>query len=143
MGEQRKPVAVVLLKKPGKTTQKIEVFDAALWGEAGWRLRRNGRWLGPERAHCQDLAVIGQRVTDALAELLEQAVPEPEEAPQLPKGSRVAVRNGTVCPLRGELKDCTWTRTEPIRGYDGRWYVSVTLWGQGAVWVPVDAVELR
>jgi len=56
MGEKRKPVLVILLKKQGKSGNnlKVELFDAALWpnretwkGKRGrrFRIRANGKWF--------------------------------------------------------------------------------------------------
>jgi len=54
MSEKRKPIYTIVLKKPGKPTNKVEVFRRSLWlkseinkdGRAGgyWRLRVNGKW---------------------------------------------------------------------------------------------------
>lgn len=49
MGDKRKPRFVILLKKQGKNTNKIEVFDGINWPKEQathgyWRLRVNGAW---------------------------------------------------------------------------------------------------
>jgi hypothetical protein len=48
MGEKRKPCNVILLKKQGKKTNKVEMFSAHTMGKGyrlnRYRLRINGKW---------------------------------------------------------------------------------------------------
>lgn len=54
MGEKRKPVLTILLKKPGKKTAKVELFTASDFVDKPWcsywrnryRIRSNGKWFG-------------------------------------------------------------------------------------------------
>lgn len=142
MSEHRRPLASVAFKHDGVTSRKVEIFDAAQFGGEGYRLRVDGRWLSQEPTHCADYQALLARIGDGLAEALGQEVSAlSEDAPELPRGTLVRVPNGNHCPIRGELHDITRTRTEPIRGYDGRWYVSVYFYGRGAMFVPVAAIK--
>lgn len=54
MADKRKPVFIFLLKKPGKKTLKVELFNkdqfTHSWvGENRYRLRINGRWFRNEK----------------------------------------------------------------------------------------------
>jgi len=48
MSEKRKPTFILLLKKSGKKTNKVEVFRKDLWlgpdERDYWRIRVNGKW---------------------------------------------------------------------------------------------------
>ena len=52
MGEKRKPILTILLRKEGKRLPKIELYPIELWGDKfnNWnspryRLRINGKWF--------------------------------------------------------------------------------------------------
>jgi hypothetical protein len=57
MSEKRRPNAILLLKRSGKKSQKVEIFNAELWEDGlqllrhcktdRFRLRVNGRWAKP------------------------------------------------------------------------------------------------
>ena len=57
MSEKRKPYLVVLLKKRGNKTRKLEIFEATLFDENKtlargaklFRLRTNGKWFSGKR----------------------------------------------------------------------------------------------
>lgn len=143
MSEKRRPVVSVLLKNQGKTSRKIEVFDASEWGKSGYRLRLDGCWQDDRKVHCADAGVLTQALSTELARLLGQDVPEPTPKPKIPQGTVVSVPCGHRCPVLGELRDVTRTATDPIRGDDGVWYVAVTIAGQGRKFVPVGELERR
>ena len=52
MGEKRKPIYTILLKKTGKRSHKIELYDKAIFSQAIhcerlYRVRVDGRWFPP------------------------------------------------------------------------------------------------
>jgi hypothetical protein len=49
MGEKRKPTLTILLKKSGKSSGKVEIYPASLWGVhwRKYRLKVNGKWYPP------------------------------------------------------------------------------------------------
>jgi len=61
MGENRKPEIVMLLRKQGNATQKVELFDTSLFSDSPvkhgacrgrYRIRVNGSWVPKgERAY--------------------------------------------------------------------------------------------
>lgn len=66
----------------------------------------------------------------------ERAKLELSPAPNIPCPSRVSV-------LRADgLYEGTWTNTEPILDYAGRWMVNVSLGGK-RVFVPVEDVKVH
>ena len=50
MAEKRKPRWIILLKKPGKKTRKVELYRAEDFGSREYtrfRIRRDGKWFPP------------------------------------------------------------------------------------------------
>lgn len=122
MGDPRKPFRVLLLRIPGKKNVKIELYDASLFEQsrAGQvRIRIDGRWADPSYLTREELT---KWLECTLLEDTTQLEPAPR--PDLPKGSRVRVRNGNQGP-DGPMYDVCFTRTPPFRGPDNRWYVFV------------------
>lgn len=149
MAEKRKHTQSICVKIDAKTLFKIELFPAGQWAESAqqsadlagrFRLRINRRWHNmPDGGPAYlDLMQVGVIVA-ALAAGMDVA---PEPAPNVPKGTRVSVPNGRM--LAGEpLYDSAKTHTDPIRGYDGRWYVNVVLFDKGSIMAPVDTLIIR
>lgn len=147
MAEKRIFTRTLCAKTGAKTVAKIEMFPAEQWAESAqeaaalagrFRLRVNRRWLDlPEGGMAfLDARQIGMQA----AALALGEIPALEAAPDLPRGSAVSAPTGRM--IYGECEtNGTRTVTEPIRGYDGRWYVAVLLWGKGTVFARVD--ELR
>ncbi|MDL2266789.1 hypothetical protein LJC46_02225 [Desulfovibrio sp. OttesenSCG-928-G15] len=149
MADHRKPEYTICVKNGAKKAVKIEVFSAAEWAKTAqekaalsglYRLRINRRWhnapdggrLYLALAHTSDLLL--SRLTGVEGPILPQQ-------PDLPRGSRVSAPNGRT--LAGQvMRDVTWTETDPVRGFDARWYVGVRVIGKGIVMMPADDVTL-
>lgn len=127
MAEHRKFTHAICVKIGAKTDAKFECFPAEQWedGPDGhFRVRLNRRWLNsPEGTglYYSPESVARLVAGEAFGTVEEYPVPD------LPRGSWVRL-DGTQ----------TRTRTAPLRAWDGRWYVAVTLHGKGTVWVPTD-----
>lgn len=130
MSEHRKHKHAICLKTEAKTEVKFELFPAEQWedGVAGlFRIRRNDRWIdGPD----------GSRLfftLEAAGRLTATALGGETKAPAAPLMPGDWVR----------LDGCqTRVKTKPLRALDGRDYVVVSLFGQGAVWVPTEDLQL-
>ena len=70
------------------------------------------------------------------AELALCGLETPAPAPDIPGNSRVSVRRADG------FYEGTWTNTEPILDYTGRWVVNVSLGGK-RVFVPVEEVTVH
>ncbi|MBU1002773.1 MAG: hypothetical protein KKE73_09645 [Proteobacteria bacterium] len=130
----------IMLKNDGRTAIKIELFCASSWpGSSGARrglvrLRVDRRWF---QAGTKYTFFNADGVALLMGAILAGKGLELAQAPDLPRGSRVRVPNGNA--VAGQpLYDKTRTVADPIMGIDGRWYVPVTLFGQGTFHVPVD-----
>ena len=136
MAEKRKFDFSICVKIDAKTAFKVELFDAAQWQKAEqgrYRCRVSGRW--------HDLpdgkpAYLDMRQALELVEALTRGGDlrlDPE--PDIPIATAVSVPNGEV--IGGVvMRDITRVTTPPVRGYDGRWYVGVLLYGRGTVIFP-------
>jgi hypothetical protein len=142
MAEQREKSIAVLLHSGRKTRAKVELFPAEQWKAEGgrpglYRLRVNGKWLSNGHKYVfHSLEGVQEAVGQVLGPLLGA---EAEEAPRpdLPQGTAVKVPNGKRIGDQ-PLYEITHTSTPPIQARDGRWYVAVTRWGEGRVFVAVD-----
>ena len=139
MASERNPDYSVLLKKEGKTKSKIEFFFPPKTGER-CRARVNGRWHQPGQGSSISPREVQDLIIEELREMTEAPAPEPK--PDIRKHTSVRVANGKVLDGKRQF-DVTRTSTDPIQGYDGRWYVGVILLGEGVVMVPVEDVEVR
>lgn len=124
---------------------RLELAAASDWGgpAALYRVRLDRRWLdlpkdeggGPRFMSLSDAG----RLAAAMALGLEEKLPA---KPDLPRGSRVSVLNGKS--FAGvQLREPTYTITEPIRAFDGRWYVPVLVVGQGRIMVAVEDLIVK
>lgn len=150
MAEKRKAESTLCVKIDAKTVAKIELFPASQWQEstqagaafAGrYRLRINRRWHdtpegGPLYLDMHQIMALAATCAAG------GALPDLEPAPDLPRHTRVSVPNGRYLAGKAQY-DGTRTGTEPLRGHDGRWYVSVLLYGKGNVMVPVDTLLIH
>jgi hypothetical protein len=144
MAEKRQKSASILLEIQGKAKAKIEFFPAEQWpdkvADSGglYRVRIDGRWIMPHTERFGFFTPAG--LGHLLAEFLD---PDPGQSspPELPRGTSVSVPSGAV--LGGQpLLNKTRTTTEPIRAFNGRWYVGVLKMNTtGPVMVPVDIVK--
>lgn len=120
----------------GTRRVKLELSPAPLHGgpEGFYRVRQARRWV--------DAPDGGPRFFDAdgLARFAAQTalcgLEKPAPAPEIPFPSRVSAKRPDGFYVG------TWTNTEPILDYEGRWMVNVTLDGKRA-FVPVDDVIVR
>lgn len=146
MAEQREAETVILLKKSGKPTVKIELFASEQWddpaaGSGLYRVRKgkttSGRWL-PEDQDRLLFYHLGDVLQVVGADLLGHANPlenRPAPHPMLRDGSRCrwkrpdpdGLPNGVQC----------FAKTPPIRAYSGEWMIYLT---GGVGWVPCAEV---
>ncbi|WP_034609312.1 hypothetical protein [Desulfovibrio aminophilus] len=142
MAERRKVWKSVCVWYGAKLTLKFEMFPSEQWPDGArgrYRVRLDRRWL--------DAADGGRLYLDAagigalLAERLGGPKLAEEAAPDLRPGQPVRVLNGRTAEGVGPLFDLTRVAGEPIRGFDGRWYVAVVLMGRGLVHVPASDVQ--
>lgn len=117
----------------------FELSPAPLYGgpEAFFRVRVARRWVDTAEGTPRffDRTGLAALVVDAALGVL----PEPAPAPELPCPSRVSVRT-----WKDDMPyyEGTWTNTPPIRAYDGRWVVNVSLGGK-RVFVPVEDITVH
>ena len=120
----------------GESRVKLELSPAPLHGgpEGFYRVRMARRWLNAERGEPRFFDREGlARLTAGLAVC---GLDAPTPAPDIPCRSRVSVRywkDGIP------YHEGSWTITEPILDYTGRWKVCVLLNGE-RVFVPVEDV---
>ena len=137
MAEQRTFTHSVCVKTNAKTDVKFELFPAEQWGgrPGTFRVRRNRCWL--EGAGGQHLFLEPDRIGVLVADAVAGQEADTRE-PALPKGSLVRVRRDAddACSYQR-----VYTKTDPWRGWDGRWYVLVHLCMRGDAMVPVDRCE--
>ncbi|WP_460030191.1 hypothetical protein [Megalodesulfovibrio paquesii] len=136
-------MATLLLRKPGNISIKIEIFDGALFGQAGYRLRVNGRFVsvkGQPFYHAADGVVATLRGLVFGTWIL----PEPEEeAPPaaFAPGDRVTVFYELAGVPRAEMGI---VRSAPLQDQAGRQHVLVATGGPMRVALfPVEKVEVR
>lgn len=144
--DHRKKATHVLLRAPGRSTVRVELFPAEQWsGRAGfvpgaYRLRIDGAWMDAQGA----AAALGQPETDSdgqpymhfatldgvarvlaihLAALMGLPAPgQPGDTPPLRRGQRVL----WVCPDDGMHPIRTWTKTDAWRdAATGEWMVNI------------------
>lgn len=97
-------------------------------------MRLARRWLDTEDGAARFFDRDG--IACLAAELALCGLEPPAPAPGIPCNSRVSV-------LRADgLYEGTWTNTEPILDYAGRWMVNVSLGGK-RVFVPVEDVTVH
>jgi hypothetical protein len=139
----------LLLKNGSKTDVKIELFDSREWSEARgsgpglYRARVNGKWYCLQDNQYTFLTLEG--VSKLFGHEISNAIGPNScsgEIPVVPVGTSVRVPNGRLCGSK-PLFDVTRTKTDPLQGIDGRWYVGVFMIGRGTVLVPVDTIEVR
>lgn len=112
---------------------KLELSPASLHGgpEGFYRVRLARRWLDAEDGAPRYFDRDG--LSRLAAEFAVCGLEAPAPAPAIPCNSRVSVK------MTGGLYEGTWTNTEPILDYTGRWMVNVSLGGK-RVFVPVEDV---
>lgn len=121
---------------------RIELAQASDWGgpEGLYRMRVSRRWLDDPSGGPRFLGLYA--VAHEVAKLAlgqEDILPA---RPDLPRGSVVSAPNGRH--LAGETqRDVTRTTTEPFRGFDGRWWVGVAIYGQGQIMLAVDDLVIK
>lgn len=117
----------------GEERAKLELSPAPLHDgpEGFYRVRLARRWLDTEDGAPRFFDRNGLALL--VAELAVCGLETPATAPDIPCNSRVSVRR------TDGLYEGTWTNTEPILDYTGRWVVNVSLGGR-RVFVPVEDV---
>jgi|UPI000045C634 hypothetical protein len=138
MAEHRKFTHAICVKTDAKTEAKYELFPAEQWdGPAGcFRIRYNRCWLD------KVMGTARYMPPKQLGALIASAITgEPFDMPEptLPKGTLVRVRRVPADPLTCQR---VFTKTDPWRGWDGRWYVQVRIYGRGDVMMPVEQCEV-
>ena len=115
---------------------KLELSPASLHGgpEGFYRVRLARRWLDTEDGSPRFFDRDG--IARLAAELALCGLETPAPAPDIPINSRVSVRRADG------FYEGTWTNTEPILDYRGRWMICVSLNGQ-RVFVPVEDVVVH
>lgn len=123
----------------GTRRVKLELAPAPDYGgpEGMYRVRIDRRWLDAEGGEPRFLDREG--LARLAADMALDALETPAPAPDIPCPSRVSVRF-----WKDDLPhyEGTWTNTPPIRAYDGRWVVNVSLGGK-RVFVPVEDVTVH
>jgi len=157
MAEQRKKSDSILLRTEGKSRLSpsvcgenpptaaamfsLELFPATEWpeenGDAGlFRVRVNDVWHCPTGKYSfLTYSAIGELVA---ALLNDGELPAEETAPYLPEKAEVRVHSDEdTFHITGHV------RVSPYQKRDGRWYVQVWVYGQGAVEFCCNDVTLR
>ena len=117
---------------------KLELSPASLHGgpEGFYRVRLARRWLDTEDGAPRFFDRDGiARLAVELA-LCGLETPAPSPSPAIPCNSRVSVRRADG------FYEGSWTNSEPILDYTGRWMVNVSLGGR-RVFVPVEDVTVH
>ena len=150
MAEQREAETIILLKKSGKPTVKLELFASEQWDDpmAGpdvHRVRKGGIHGGKFLPEGQG-GLVFYHIPDVLrmvgAEILGQANPledQPAPHPLLRDGSRCRWKRPDPDPEMVELPNAVqcWAKSEPIRAYSGEWMIFLS---GGVGWVPCSEV---
>ena len=138
--EKRKFTASISVRNDTNRV-KIELSPAELHGgpPGFFRLRVARRWLDCECAG--RLFFDHERLAAWLAQIVfDDFDTVPSAAPDIPRNSRVSVkfwhRNE---PHTEGLR----TSTPPIRAYDGHWYVGVSTYAAGFLFIPTKDVTLH
>ena len=118
---------------------KLELSPAPPHGgpEGMYRVRVDRRWLDAEDGEPRFLDREG--LARLAADMALNALEAPTPAPDIPCPSRVSVRT-----WKDDMPcyEGTWTNTPPIRAYDGRWVVNVSLGGK-RVFVPAEDITVH
>lgn len=120
----------------GEERAKVELSPAPLHNgpEGFYRVRLARRWLDTEDGAPRFFDRNG--IALLAAELVLCGLEAPAQAPDIPCNSRVSVRRADG------LYEGTWTNTEPILDYAGRWMVNVSLGGR-RVFVSVEDIVVH
>lgn len=120
----------------GEERAKLELSPASPYGgpEDGYRVRLNRHWLDMEDGEPRFFNRDG--LNDLVTGLVLGELKMPAPAPDIPCNSRVSVRRADG------FYEGTWTNSEPILDYAGRWMVNVSLGGK-RVFVPVEDVTVH
>lgn len=115
---------------------KLELSPASLHGgpEGFYRVRLARRWLDTEDGAPRFFDRDG--IARLAAGLALCGLETPAPAPDIPCNSRVSVK------IADGFYEGTWTNTEPILDYTGRWVVNVSLGGKRE-FVPVEDVTVH
>lgn len=133
MRKDKRSFCVSISVRNGASRVKLELSPASLYGgpEDGYRVRLNRRWLDTEDGEPRFFNRDG--LNSLLTELALSGLTAPAPVPVIPCNARVSV-------LRPDgFYEGTWTNTEPVLDYTGRWVVNVSLGGK-RVFVPVEKV---
>ena len=146
MAEKRKSDRTVCVKIGAKMRFKMELFPAVQWPESAhlpgerFRVRINRRWHDGPEGEALFLDIF--QISALACVLINGTEPALPHKPDVPKGARVSVPTGKT--LAGEaLYDGSRTYTEPMRGFDGRWYVNVITPSLGSVMAAVDTLKIH
>ncbi len=120
----------------GETRVKLECSPAPLHGgpEGFYRVRLARRWLDTKDGRPRFFDRDG--IARLAAELALGGLEAPAPSPDIPCNSRVSVK------IADGFYEGTWTNTEPVLDYRGRWVVNVSLGGK-RVFVPVETVVVH
>ena len=120
----------------GASRVKLELSPASLYGgpEDCYRVRLARRWLDTEDGEPRFFTRDG--LTILVTELALSGLKASAPVPVIPCNTRVSV-------LRPDgFYEGTWTNTEPVLDYAGRWVVNVSLGGK-RIFVPVEKVVVH
>ena len=133
--DNRKFCASIYVRN-GEQRVKLELAPAPLYGgpEGFYRVRLSRRCLDAEDGAPRFFDRNGLALL--ATELAVCGLEAPPPAPDIPCNSRVSVRRADG------FYEGTWTNTEPILDYRGRWMICVSLNGQ-RVFVPVEDVVVH
>lgn len=134
MAQDNRKFCASISVRNGEERTKMELSPAPLYGgpEGFYRVRLARRWLDTEDGAPRFFDRDG--LARLAAELALCGLETPAPAPDIPCNSRVSVRRADG------FYEGTWTNTEPILDYAGRWMVNVSL-GGGRVFVPVEDIK--
>ncbi|MBU1040126.1 MAG: hypothetical protein KKF77_03380 [Proteobacteria bacterium] len=150
MAEQREAETIILLKKSGKPTVKLELFASEQWadpmaGPGVHRVRKGGIHGGRFVPEGQS-GLVFYHLPDVLcmlgAEILGQANPlenQPAPHPLLHEGSRCRWKAPLPDPDLDALPHAVqcFAKSSPIRAYSGQWMICMS---GGVGWVPCAEV---
>lgn len=136
MRKDNRTFTTTISVRNGEKRTRLELSHASLYGgpNDAYRVRLNRRWLdmedGTPRFFNRDV------LNDLVMGLVLGELKTPSPAPDIPCNSRVSVRRADG------FYEGTWTNSEPILDYAGRWMVNVSLGGK-RVFVPVEDVTVH
>lgn len=130
------------VKNNAKTAVKLRFYPAEQWGkehEGLYRLKLGRAWVDDEDKGKAFFTL------DGAFQFLK--APFPSVVKDAGKPAHRRNMYGYVSnPMKGTVdtatRDKTRILTDPIKGFDGRYYVSVSLFGRGMLQVPCDEIEL-